>query len=76
MRIHKITVYIVCFLVVPSYSVIGEGEVNSVFVPDGSVQMYFIPTFRYDRWPPYQYINNFNKANSIESWFIKSITLP
>ncbi|CAH2087072.1 unnamed protein product [Euphydryas editha] len=69
--------YNVYYQTIPSYTqVIGEGEVNSVFIPDGSVQMYFIPTARYDRWPPYPNINNFNKNQNIESWFIRSISLP
>ncbi|XP_046966424.1 uncharacterized protein LOC124534560 [Vanessa cardui] len=59
---------------------IGEGEVTSIYIPDGSTQMYFIPTIRYDRWTPHQYnipnVDNFHKNLNPEYWFVKSVSLP
>ncbi|XP_050349764.1 uncharacterized protein LOC126773163 [Nymphalis io] len=65
----------------PPFRAIGEGEVTSIYIPDGSTQMYFIPTIRYDRWSPQYNINfpnvdNFHKNLSTDYWFVRSVSFP
>ncbi|XP_026493397.2 uncharacterized protein LOC113398724 [Vanessa tameamea] len=72
----------VYYQTIPPSRAIGEGEVTSIYIPDGSTQMYFIPTTRYDRWSPHQYninipnVDNFHKNLNAEYWFVKSVSFP
>lgn len=66
--------------------IVGEGQVTSVALPDGSVQFFFIPTLKW--WSPnaaqchpFQSIPNPVFANNPPyningTWFIRSISNP
>ncbi|CAB3244576.1 unnamed protein product [Arctia plantaginis] len=63
------------------YSIVGEGDVNCVTLPDGTCQFYFTPTANW--WCSNAYYNMINSNNvntcsnpNTGTWFVRSITSP
>ncbi|VVC98089.1 unnamed protein product [Leptidea sinapis] len=59
----------------------GEGDVTSVMFPDGTVQFYFVPTLRREKFVPYSNAHNPNIYPTLrtvgnELWYIRSIPYP
>ncbi|XP_014357501.2 nucleolar protein 58-like isoform X1 [Papilio machaon] len=64
---------------VQSPEIIGEGDVTSVVLPNGSVQYFFIPTIKRDVWTPCAYTPptmNVNWNIPSQAWFIRNISNP
>lgn len=62
----------------PYKDIIGEGNVVPLMFPDGTTQLYFIPTYVQDRrFYPYHSPNVQSQwPVGTEAWFIRKISSP
>ncbi|XP_013140313.1 PREDICTED: uncharacterized protein LOC106104728 [Papilio polytes] len=59
--------------------IIGEGDLTSIILPNGSVQYFFIPTIKRDVWAPCAFsppTMNVNWNLASQAWFIRNISNP